>query len=213
MRPNRLSAVSIATIALVAVLPTSLFGQIAELTTEAPQSGSSSTRGVLVSSTSSASRILTFNLAVGDRHSIAISAEYLRLTSFNFELYGFRAQPDWKFSGVPLTVSFEHFLTDPSKRFVPVVGAGFSYYLSLVKTRHNGPSSNGLQPVLQSSKAMGMGWGAQATMGFRTRLYRTTFVQFQGRYRLVDGLAFMGSRSSEARFGHFDFAVGFGFSF
>ncbi|MDX1430353.1 MAG: hypothetical protein R3282_08700, partial [Rhodothermales bacterium] len=61
------------------------------------------------------------------------------------------------------------------------------------------------------SGTLGMGWGAQATCGIRARISKSTFLEIQGRYRLVDGLEITGHSSADARFGVLDFAVGLGF--
>jgi hypothetical protein len=57
-----------------------------------------------------------------------------------------------------------------------------------------------------------MGWGAQVTGGIRAKLTDKTFLQLQGRYRVLDGFGVSHNELHGGDFGVFDFAVGIGFS-
>ena len=168
----------------------------------------------LESSTTSFSRIISLNYRLGERRSVGISTEFIKVASFYFEYDGFEEQPEWKFKGVPITLKYEHVLADPTRRIVPVVGVGVSYYLTQIKTRETnwemvaGQSSE-LGPTVSTTS--GMGWGAQATCGIRARLLQGVFLELQGRYRMVNGLEIMGHESDASRFRVFDFALGIGF--
>ncbi len=167
----------------------------------------------LISSTSSISKLVSLNYRIGDRQSLGISTEFVKVASFYFKYRGFEAEPNWKFKAVPITLKYEQLFADPDRRVVPVAGVGVSYYLTQLNTRADGPEASTAGFAMNSdvTGALGMGWGAQATCGLRARLAGGTFLEVQGRYRMVDGLDIMGHRSDEARFGVFDFVVGIGF--
>ncbi len=165
----------------------------------------------LVSSTSSVAKLVSLHYELDDRQSLSVSTELLKVASFYFEYRGFEEQPVWKFKGVPLTISYERVLADPSRRIVPVVGVGVSYYLAQMKQRTPGEELDALSFDESIHVKRGMGWGAQATWGIRTTLTDRSFLQLQGRYRLIDGFGFTGDEYGAARFGVFDFVVGIGF--
>lgn len=167
----------------------------------------------LISSTSSISKLVSLNYRLGDRQSVGISTEFVKVASFYFKYRGFEAEPDWKFKAVPITLRYERLLADPERRIVPVAGVGVSYYLTQLRTRVVGAEASAERLALDSSVtgALGMGWGAQATCGLRARIAGSTFLEVQGRYRIIDGLDIMGNGSDKARFGFLDFAIGIGF--
>ncbi len=168
------------------------------------------------SSTATFSHIVSFRVNLDDRQSLGLDTEFLKLASFYFKIRGYEEQPDWKFKAVPFTLAYERLLSSPDRRVVPVVGVGVSYYLTQLKTRLptsvTGPQTASMPVNTYVDKRWGMGWGLQATAGIRARVSERTFVQLQARYRRVDGFGVTESEGSAARFGVFDFAVGFGFS-
>ncbi|MBT8400076.1 MAG: hypothetical protein KJO98_06345 [Rhodothermia bacterium] len=167
----------------------------------------------LISSTSSISKLVSLNYRLGDRQSVGISTEFVKVASFYFKYRGFQEEPDWKFKAVPITLRYERLLADPGRRFVPVAGVGVSYYLTQLRTRVDEAEASTERLAMDSdvTGALGMGWGAQATCGLRARIAGSTFLELQGRYRIIDGLDIMGHGSDRARFGFLDFVVGIGF--
>lgn len=167
----------------------------------------------LISSTSSISKLVSLNYRLGERQSVGISTEFVKVASFYFKYRGFQPEPDWKFKAVPITLRYERLLADPDRRIVPVAGVGVSYYLTQLRTRADEAETSGTRLAMDSNVtgAFGMGWGAQATCGVRARIAGSTFLEVQGRYRIIDGLDIMGHGSDRARFGFLDFAVGIGF--
>jgi hypothetical protein len=160
----------------------------------------------------SVSKLLSFHFPLSSRQAITVGTEVVSLSSFYVKTLGTESKPDWKFKGLPITLGYEYTLTDPGRRFVPVVGAGISYYVFSLRQRD--PSVMPEDVALDSSAGLvnraGMGLGFQATLGLRTHITRHLFVQAQGRYRYLNGLALTGGDVSEEHFPMFDFAVGFG---
>ncbi|MDX1739642.1 MAG: hypothetical protein R3178_00040, partial [Rhodothermales bacterium] len=170
----------------------------------------------LESSTTSIAQLLSFHVALDDRQSVGVGTELLKLATFYFKFRGYEEQPDWKFKAVPITLSYERLLCSPEKRIVPVVGVGLSYYFAQLRTRLHesvtGPQSPTMPIDSYVSKSFEMGWGAQVTGGIRARLTDRTFLQLQGRYRVLDGFGLSADELHGGDLGVFDFAVGIGFS-
>lgn len=160
----------------------------------------------------SVSRLLSFQFPLSSRQAITVGTEVVSLSSFYVKTLGTESSPDWKFKGVPITLGYEYTLTDPDRRFVPVVGAGLSYYVFSLRQRDPSvmPEAVALDSDAGLVKRAGMGLGFQATLGLRSHITRHLFVQAQGRYRYLNGLALTGGHVSEEHFPMFDFAVGFG---
>lgn len=162
-------------------------------------------------STASVSSILSFSRPIGDRQSLRLSTEFVRMSPAYVKIEG-GGQPEWKFKGVPITLGYEYTLRDEQRRMVPFVGVGVSCYLSQASQRFAEGAS---VPVGTGGYAReyGVGYGTQASLGLRTNLSPHLSVVAEGRYRLVNGLALRGQNPDQAEFPMFDFAVGFGFTF
>lgn len=179
---------------------------------------------VAQSTSSSIARTFSLSFPVAPRHAVVVSAEYLNMESLPEplaeQLY---VKPAWRYKAIPITLGYSYALTDPNKRIVPVVGVGLSGYLGSVKQLdaydaapfmlHSGetlPHS----PRLAYHQKLGIGYGAQVSLGVRADLHRNLFVLVQSRARYVNSLAFTTTNYDfHARFTRVDFAVGFGFKF
>lgn len=170
----------------------------------------------LESSPTSIAQLVSFHVNLDEQQSIGISTEFLKLATFHFKIRGYEEQPDWKFKAVPITLTYERLLSSSDRRIVPVVGVGLSYYLGQLKTRLpesvTGPQSPTTPIDSYVSSSYEMGWGAQVTGGIRARLTDKTFLQLQGRYRVLDGFGLSQDELHGGDFGVFDFAIGVGFS-
>ena len=168
-------------------------------------------KNTLSGARASSSRIVSLSRSVGRKQSISLSTEYMRVSSYYINFYGYGDKPDWKFKSVPVTVSYEYTLGSGSARFSPYVGGGVSVYLS--QMRQLSAEATAENGVRSFDTHRGVGYGSQVVGGVRTRLSRNTFLLTQGRYRLVNGLAVGTSGRDAAQFGLFDVAVGIGVSF
>ena len=168
----------------------------------------------------SVSKTLSFDIPLDDRQSLKLSAEYVKATSLP-KVYErqLNLKPSWKFKAVPLTIGYSYALTDPDHRLVPIVGVGLSYYLCRSK-RLDAPAAGNLdEDIMASPRSMdpsfhegiGMGYGAQATLGLRFDLNRHLFLTAQSRARYVDGFAFTPGSDLGTEFTDVDFSLGFGF--
>ena len=167
-------------------------------------------------SSATLSRLITFDIPLGvsDRHSLSVGTEFMRLTTFYTKFGDLEQEPEWKFKAVPLTLTYEYAFTRPDRRFVPVVGAGASFYvskLSRIAGEVNGPVLVTEETNVHFQKEYGMGFGAQATLGVRTNINRHLYLTTQARYRYVNGLSIKGHHQYEGEFTVLDFAVGVGF--
>lgn len=162
-------------------------------------------------STASVSGILSFSRPIGERQSLRLSTEFVRMSPAYVKMEG-SGQPDWKFKGVPITFGYEYTLRDDQRRMVPFVGIGVSCYLSQASQRLDAGAraASGSGGYLRE---YGVGYGTQTTLGLRTNLNRHLSVVAEGRYRFVNGLALRGQNPDQAEFPLFDFAIGFGFKF
>lgn len=174
-----------------------------------------SVRASELSSGVSVSKTFSYHVPLDDRQALVLSAEHVRVTTLPGELgKQVHAKPTWKFTGLPLTAGYSYALTDPERRVVPIVGAGLSYYVCRSKQLAMPDADAALAaPAAGTSyrKALGMGYGAQATLGLRVELSRDLFMLAQGRARYVNGRAFSPGSDLGAEFTHLDFALGFGF--
>lgn len=158
-------------------------------------------------SSASFSNILSFHLPLRGRQALSISTELVQLSSFYVKMANYQGDADWKFQGVPVTLSYEYTLPRVG-RFSPVVGGGASLYFSKLKQAMTPRSPTG-----QSyDRQLGVGYGLQATLGLKTRLNRRLFLLAQGRYRYVNSTAFLGGGQYHTTFPVLDFALGFGVS-
>lgn len=172
----------------------------------------------------SLSHTLSLHIPVTARQSVVLSTEYMHVESLPDplaeQLY---AKPAWRYKAIPLTIGYSYALTDPDKRIVPVVGVGVSAYFGSAKQLdapgglemlHSGEAFSA-SPRLSYHQRLGVGYGAQATLGLRADLNRYLFVLAEGRARYVNGLAFTAHDAYDFRseFTKIDFAVGFGFKF
>jgi hypothetical protein len=181
--------------------------------------------GQTISSTqSSIAKTFSLSIPLAERHAFVVSTEYMRVESlpkpFAEQLY---VKPAWRYKGVPLTLGYAYALTNPDNRIVPVVGVGVSCYFGSAKQLasyshepamlHSGeePASS---PRLLFDERLGVGYGAEATLGLRADLNRSLFVLAQGRARYIHGLAFTSNDYDfHTAFAKIDFAIGFGFKF
>ena len=136
----------------------------------------------------------------------------------------FFAQPAWRYKAIPITLGYSYALTNPDRRIVPVVGVGVSLYFGSVKQlgyvdemdtiRHSADVMVPSDAPLSFQHFLGVGYGAQATFGFRADLNRYLFIQAQGRARYINGLGFTSSdvHAYRSEFTKLDFAIGFGFT-
>ena len=176
------------------------------------------------SAKSTISKTFSLNFPLAERHTFVVSTEYMKVQSlpkpFAEQLY---VKPAWNYTGVPITVGYSYALTNPNRRIVPVVGVGVSCYLGSVRQLesysdapsmlHSGEELSS-SPRLEYHDRTGVGYGAQATLGFRADVNRYMFLLAQGRARYVNGLAFtINDYDFRAEFSKIDFVVGFGFKF
>ncbi len=159
-------------------------------------------------SSASFSNILSLHIPLRGRQALGISTELVRLSSFYVKMTNFEGEADWKFQGVPVTLSYEYTLPTVG-RFSPVVGAGASVYLSKLKQA----MASSVPTERRFDRQLGVGYGLQATFGLKTMLNRRLFLLAQGRYRYVNSTAFLGGGRYNAAFPVLDVALGFGFSF
>ena len=177
-----------------------------------------SVRASELSSGVSVSKTFSYQLPLDDRQAIVLSAEHVRVTTLPGEIgRQVNAKPTWKFTGLPLTVGYSYALTDPEQPVVPIIGAGVSYYVCRSKLMAMPGAGDALATSAAADpsyrKGLGMGYGAQATLGLRVDVSRDLFVLAQGRARYVNGRAFSPGSDLGAEFTHLDFALGFGFKF
>ena len=173
---------------------------------------------------STISKTFSLNFSLAERHTLVVSTEYMKVQSlpkpFAEQLL---VKPAWKYTGVPITVGYSYALTNPNRRIVPVVGVGVSCYLGSVRQLESYGSAPSMlhsgeelssSPRLEYHDRMGMGYGAQATLGFRADVNRYMFVLAQGRARYINGLAFTtNDYAFRTEFSKVDFVIGFGFKF
>ncbi len=178
----------------------------------------------IVSTKSSISKTFSLNFALSARQSLVVSTEYMKVqsipTPFAEQLL---VKPAWGFTGVPITLGYSYALADPTRRIVPVVGVGVSCYLGSVRQLasygdapsmlHSGEELSSM-PRLEYHDHTGVGYGAQATLGFRADVNRYMFLLAEGRARYVNGLALTGTDYNfRTEFTKIDFVIGFGFKF
>ena len=172
----------------------------------------------------SISNTISFSVPLSARQSIVFSTEYLRVESFPKplaeQLY---VKPAWRYKAVPITIGYSYALADPNRRIVPVVGVGVSAYFGSVKQlgapgsttmRHSGETFETASPRLSYHQRLGVGYGAQVSLGLRADLNRHLYALAEGRARYVNGLAFTpNDYDFRSEFIKIDFAVGLGFKF
>lgn len=157
------------------------------------------------------SRLITLERPLSPDQSLTVSTELSRFTSFEPHMADdLDRQPSWKFKGVPLTVSLVQKLGRPGWPVVPQVSLGVSYYLCKTTLRDYGRLDHTGRP--DTDRGYGMGYGAEAALGLRTRINRTVFVLAQSRLRYVNGFGLTGgSGAFDNEFAKLDFAIGLGF--
>ncbi|MFQ5569490.1 MAG: hypothetical protein ACE5G0_07430 [Rhodothermales bacterium] len=176
-----------------------------------------------MNTSSSVSKTLSFSFPLTQRQSIVLTTEYMRVESFPKSLANqFNGMPAWRYKAVPITVAYSYALTPPTRRLVPIVGVGVSLYLGSAKQletyeemdgmRHSAEDFSTQEPRFSFREHLGIGYGAQATLGLRANLNRHLFVQMQGRASYINGLGFTGGNVSDFRseFAKLDFALGLG---
>ncbi len=173
---------------------------------------------------SSISKTISLNFPLADRHSLTLSAEFIRMASLP-ESFAEQldVKPAWRYKGAPITIGYSYALTNPDRRIVPVVGLGVSCYLGsaaqlesysrvpgMLHSGEEAPTS----PRLSYHESLGIGYGAQATLGLRADVNRSMFILAQGRALYVNGEAFTPhDYDFQTTFTKIDFAIGFGFKF
>ena len=201
---------------LICLTPSETFAQ----SVSALFHGSSSSSG----GTPSISRSISFDLPLADRNALSLSAEYVQDTSFP-EAFGkvIKGRPSWKITAVPITLGYTHFLASPRSAFVPTVGFGVSYYFcrtnmlevpagydfAEVYSEASMPEANKKVPF---NEQLGMGYGAQITLGVQIDVSRDMFIIAQSRGRYVNGLGFSHSAHQDlnSEFAKVDFSLGMG---
>lgn len=166
------------------------------------------------------------------RQSISFGTGYIRFTSVPEDLLADDAavsiKPAWRFKAVPITLSYAYTLTDPARRWVPVVRAGVAYYMSSMKraladgnlpTDRMAPirAHEAIAPVGRASftEKLGLGYGVHASIGIRANVDRSMYVLAEQRICYVQGLAFTPNHNLgiDANFLRLDFNLGLGFRF
>ena len=166
----------------------------------------------ITGATASFSRILSFGYPLTPHQAIKLSTEYIKLSSSYIKMPGFELKPDWKFEGVPITLSYEYTPFSTENRIVPVMSIGASLYFA--KTQVRLPAGESLLSSNENMhKEMGVGYGLQATFGFRTNLNEHTFLLTQVRARRINGLGLSSKNHQHGEFPLFDFVIGFGVKF
>jgi hypothetical protein len=169
----------------------------------------------------STSKTLTFTYPLSGPHALNLTGELFRAASLPRAFYKLAGlDPDWKFYSYPLTFAYSYQLPVRSTRFLPIVTAGVTAHFTrayrLLDASHQpiGPLTRG---DLKSqgafyTKAYGVGYGAEVSVGFRTVMNKHLFLLTQCRYRLVHSTPFAGSSELGMHFSVLDFAIGAGFT-
>ena len=166
------------------------------------------------------------------RQAISFGMGYMRFTSVPEDLLADDAplsiKPAWRFKAIPITLSYVYTLTDPSRRWVPIVQAGIAYYMSSMKRAFADSASptgrvvpirahEAIAPVGRASftEKLGLGYGVHASVGVRAKIDRSLYVLAEQRVCYVRGLAFTPNHNLgiDASFLRLDFNLGLGFRF
>ncbi len=126
---------------------------------------------------------LSVHYAFSEHHSINLGAELVRTTaSLSYPVDNTLGVVDWHFQGIPLTLGYEYRLTGFNEHFIPVAGAGVSYFFSQVEASNNLPQQN--------LKRTGKGYGVHGSVGLISEMTQALSMVTQVRYRYSNGMAF-----------------------
>lgn len=146
---------------------------------------------------STSTRAVTVSFPLDGPHALNVRAEYFRTSSLPKEYEkAWDVKADWKFRSIPLTASYTYAFKRPNSRVVPVMGMGLSAHFYR-ETRQMDAATGlpfyFLQGVLlpvsgstYSADRVGMKYGAELSLGFRTEINKHIFVMTQGRYRYIN---------------------------
>ncbi len=167
----------------------------------------------------STSKTLTFTYPLRGPHALNITGEYFRAASLPRAYYKMAGvDPHWKFYSYPLTFAYSYQLPVRSSRVLPVVAMGVTAHVTRAYRLMDG-SGRRVGPLVSADpgpgdaryrRALGLGYGAEVSLGFKTVMSRHLFLLTQCRYRFVHSVPFDGSHQLGMRFGVLDFAVGAG---
>jgi hypothetical protein len=146
---------------------------------------------------STSSRAVTVSFPLGGPHALNLRAEYFRSASLPKEYekaWGVKA--DWKFRSIPLTATYTYAFKQRNSPITPVVGVGLSAHF-FRETRQVDAATGlpfsfvqrNLLPYSGSTNSadrLGLKYGAEVSLGFRTDISKHIFVLTQGRYRYVN---------------------------
>ncbi len=170
------------------------------------------------------SRAVTVSFPLGGPHAFNLRAEYFRSASLpkEFEkVSGVRA--DWKFRSIPLTAGYTYAFRMPNSRITPVVGMGVSAHFYRETQQVDAATGVPFYFVQQnrlpfsgsmrSADRIGLKYGAELSLGFRTEINRHIFVLTQGRYRFVNCSTQSLLSRGYGPLNVFDFNIEIGFEF
>ncbi|MEM1126813.1 MAG: hypothetical protein AAGI71_09195 [Bacteroidota bacterium] len=177
----------------------------------------------------STDKMFTVSFPIGPQQSLGFSTGYVRATPFPERAAngagGLQTRTAWRFKAVPVMVSYARTFGNPNARWVPVASVGFAYlFSSLRAARLAQLGGDGYAPIEQAlvptqsasfTERLGVGYGAEASIGLRANIDQNVFLLIQQRLCYVNSLAFTPSSAQglSTSFTRLDFSVGLGFSF
>lgn len=165
---------------------------------------------------------LSVHYHIDNHHALGLGTELIKtsatgifaqtLFDANGNITGFiPLKIDWKFKGIPITISYEYAALGANKNFRPAIGIGVSYFMSKVEAQ----TTNLANLLLDEQKTArkGRGYGIHAHLALHTQLHKRLNLISQVRYRYSDGMAFSGKKEDvKIEFTGFDFSLGIGWS-
>jgi len=145
---------------------------------------------------------LSFHYALSEHHSVNVGTELVRSTaSIASPLENALFVGEWRFQGIPVTLGYEYRMTAFNEHFIPVAGAGVSYFFSQVEATHDLSD--------QTLKRTGRGYGLHGSLGLITEMSQALSMVTQVRYRYSNGMAFTDPEGDiKVEFTGVDFSVG-----
>ena len=116
----------------------------------------------------------------------------------------------WKFTGIPVTLSYLHHFRKSSAPWVPYLGMGLSYYFSQVEAEYEllyDPWNIGI-PFEEETARTDSGYGTVVVAGMNVPMFGRLHLTPQLRYRWADASAFGDHDNTTISFTGYDFSVG-----
>ena len=152
---------------------------------------------------------LSVHYALSEHHSINLGTEFIRTTaSLSSPMDNTLGVADWHIQGIPLTLGYEYRVSAFNEHFIPVAGAGVSYFFSQVDASFDqlGETDNANHV---SDTRTGKGYGVHGSLGLISEMTQALSIVTQVRYRYSNGMAFTDSEGDvKVEFTGVDVSVG-----